>query len=285
MYGRLVVCFFLLCIFARLSVYAGGGWTHKKGRGFFKIEGRSITGRSLLNDAGEPEELVPTVYLGFFSLYGAYGLRDDLDVVFNLPFVYNQVSGIPSGLRKETQRTRTPKLGDTSVGLQYALLRDQPFVLSASLAVGFPTGMNDDDPFDYLQTGTGVWREGVGLHFGYATGETWYVKGGFHYNNRSGGYSTTLGGDLGGGYFLMSRRLLLAASVWSVLSLRDGDYENPEQRYTVYANNTEYVAFGISASYYLMPEVLGFSVGLDGAFMGRNILGAPSLHAAVFYNL
>ena len=284
MVSRLSFCLFLFFVLSfSSSAYAGGGWTNGRGAGFFKLESRLLSGNVLLNDKGEPVTLTPSVSVGIVSLYGAYGLLDTLDASLHVPYVYNSVSGISNGISEDAQSTFA--LGDVSLGLHYGVLRDRPFVLSLSADLGLPTGTNSSDGMDYTQTGTGVWRRGVGVEAGYATTDAWYLTGGLRYDDRSGGYSTTLGGEVRGGYFLLDRRVLLSAGFWSVFSLRDGDYQNPSQRFTVYANDTEYVAFGVAASYYFVPETMGLSVGFDGALMGRNILGVPSFHASVFYDL
>ena len=279
---RICSCLLVALSFFHLA-HADKGWTKKKGKGYFKLETRSLFGRSLLNENGEALSITPHVYLGVLSLYGAYGITDFLEISCNVPFVYNQVTDISHGISSSTQRTTS--LGDASLGLRYGLLRDQPFVLSAAVDVGFPMGYNEDDPLEYTQTGTGVWRGSASIGFGYATTDRWYVKGGVDHSRRSGGYSSTVGAELGGGHFFMSRRLLLSAGVWGTFSLRDGAYENPTQRFTVYANDTEYVAFGLSGAYFVVPETLGLSLGADGAFMGRNILASPSFYASIFYNL
>ncbi|MCY4418534.1 MAG: transporter [Cytophagales bacterium] len=269
----LCLCFSLL--------HAGGGWTLKKGRGFFKTESRFLSGNSFFGDDGLVVSGLGNTSFYIHSFYGEYGLSDRFNLIGNIPLVWNQYQ--PVNQNPENLRTQIFGLGDIQLGLKYGFFQDKKYVLSTSLYLGIPTGTNPDANLSYVQTGDQEFNQQIQVDGGLSLYPIpAYVSLGTYYNHRTQSYSEEIGGYVQAGYSLNRWMIKIFAS--ANFSLRNGSRVNPVQRYSIYLNNSEYLAFGPEIGY-RVGEKLALGVGVDLAAVSRNILATPSFSAYLHYEL
>ena len=239
-----------------------------------------MLGSSFYNSLGEAVE-IPKTAVYTTSIYGELGLFWGLNLIANIPiFIHTSQEGEDS-----TNTRRLGGAGDITLGLEYGIIRNSPFVLSVSVLLGLPTGEDEVSADKLLQTGDGEFNQKFLLEAGFSFFPfPAYVSGGVSFNNRTEDFSDEGGFRLEGGVDFL-RIFFAKVEFTSVFSLDNGDKVHPSNLYSLYLNNTQYNAFGGSVGVYLLPGRLGISLGADGAFSGTNILATPSYYGSVFFRL
>ena len=134
---------------------------------------------------------IPTLGDYTFSLYGEYGLRDDLTLVAYLPFykriTLNKQVGRPSGF-VYFAGDDVNGIADAQLGLRYRLAHLGATVISAALTLGVPLG--DDSQPNGLLTGDGEANQLLALQIGHSLYPApAYFNVDIGFNNRVKGYS------------------------------------------------------------------------------------------------
>ncbi|MEQ9378986.1 MAG: transporter [Imperialibacter sp.] len=261
---------------------AGGGWTSKKGHGYFKLEERWITADQFFDKEGN---IVPittsSIYLTNF--YGEYGITDRIDIIGTVPLIARNVLNE----RQFTLSGRTEpgdavtSLGDMLVGAKYGIIQDKAFVLAAGVYFGLPTGNPGGGNTMLLQTGDGEFNQllrlegGVSLHPIPA-----YATFGVGFNNRTKGFSEELHYNAEVGYTI-KEKVLVSAMIRNVSSFFNGDA--PDAVNGIFSNNTEYFAYGPQVAYLHKGGKMGASVAVDYALSGKNVLARPAWSVGIFF--
>ena len=257
-----------------------GAWTQTKGTGFYKL-GSQMTRGTEFRDMRGLGMTIPTLAEYTVSLYGEYGLRDDLTAVGYLPFfkriTLNKQVGRPSGFVYFAGDDVTG-IGDAQLGLRYRVAQKGATVISASLTLGLPIG--DDTQTNGLLTGDGEANQILALQVGHSFYPVpVYVSLDLGYNNRVDGFSDELLYAVEAGYTI---------GKWTaILRLRRTESrENGEDGVSggmggLYANNQSFLSYGPELIYAL-NERLGMSLGAAGASRVQNALSEPVFSFAVF---
>lgn len=282
--------FVLLFPFLIGQAYAGGGWPQPRGHGFFKlsqwwvIADQHYTGTGLID---------PNVTNGIFntSFYGEYGFTDRITGVVYFPFFsrayFNKSVSATTGEVLQAGEAIN-SIGDTDVSVTYGLAVNKPVVISATLTLGLPLGVDDGGSGQSLQTGDGEFNQMLRLDA--STARTFGRVNTFYtayagFNNRTNGFSDELrfGMEAGGSFF--NDKLLLILRLYGVRSLRNGVSGPLPANTSIFANNSEHLTFSPEIGYQLTDRV-GVSATYGQALAGRIIFANPSSYSlGVFFKL
>ena len=272
----------VLTLAISLPALAGGGWTKKKGEGYFKLGQSSLRATKFFEADGSTVDIVTTgVY--FTSLYGEYGLSDRWTTTFYVPFfsrvTVNKVE-FTSGRVIEGDDVNT--IGDSDIGLKYGIIRNKPFVLAGSLTLGLPLGTTSGGRTEALQTGDGEFNQLFQLEAGYGFQKApVFLSGGVGFNNRTKGFSEEFRYNAEVG-LKVKKKLLLIGRVAGVESFKNGDPVSTANG--LFSNNLEYVAVGSEVAYELNDN-LGFAAGFSSAVSGSLILAANTYSGGIYIKM
>ncbi len=272
----------LLALILPASVL-GGGWPQPKGKGFFKLSEFFLIGTGFYNDDGS-EQLgdFPTTTIYITNFYGEYGLTDRVTVGTYIPLFYRAVRNTQQFLSgaPDNEGDSRSSIGDIDVFIKYGLIYNKPFVLSASLTLGVPTGKSNG----LITSGDGEFNQLLKLEAGYGFQKIPLFLGlGAGYNNRTRGFSSEVHIDAEIGY-TFSEKITLIVKSRNLVSLRNR--EAPD------TSNTGIFGDRIS-TYTLGPEIfinnvfknIGFSANYFFNLGGRNTLVGAPFSAGFFMKL
>lgn len=282
----------ILClVFTSQQSFAGGGWVHNKGKGYFKLGQWWVITDKHYTSSGETD---PNITMGTFntSLYGEYGITDRLNAQIFFPFFsrsfHNEVVSGTTGSSNIPSRA-VNSIGDTDIGLKYGLITGKPVVLSAHLWLGLPLGKSDFDSNSTdvvpLLTGDGEFNQIVGLtastarSFGNINA---FTSLGFEFNNRTNGFSdeTRVNFEVGA---VIKDKLILAYKLRWLNSLQNGD-SSIENGASLFSNNVEYVGYTYEVAYNLTKKV-GVTANYSAVYSAKLIFANPSYSFGVYFNL
>lgn len=288
--GIQFIIFVLVFAISGQELLAGGGWPQPKGRGFFKLTQWWLIADQHYTSTGLID---PNLTNGIYntSLYGEYGFTDRLTGVLYFPFLSrayfnNSVSGT-------TGETLIPgeainSVGDTDLGIKYAILKKGPVALSATLTLGIPLGNDSGGTTGQLQTGDGEFNQliqvdaGTGFRIGKLPAYANVYTG---FNNRTNGFSDEFryGAEVGVS-FLKDKRLTAIFRFYGVESFQNGTLNSESTGTSIFANNSEHLTFAPEIAFDLTKK-WGVSVGTGLALRGRLIYAAPSYNVGVYFKL
>lgn len=275
---------------AASSVFAGGPWTQKKGKGYYKLSEWWLTYNQHYTDTGK---LDPNITTGVFttSLYAEYGFTDRLTgliyaPIFSRNYYNNQVSATTGEILQRGEALNS--IGDFDISLKYGLTAPGAKIpISATLTLGLPFGKTGKGDLTILQTGDGEFNQMIQIDAGtgFQLGNTQaYTSAYVGVNNRTQGFSEEFRYGLEFGVGLLDQKLWIISRLGGVESFQNGDTTADNTSTSIFANNSEYTSFGVEAAYYLTKNV-GVSASFASAFRGRIIAAAPSYSVGVFVDL
>ena len=165
--------------------YAGGGWTKKKGKGYFKLGQSAIVASQFFQPNGLVVDIT-TVSLYTSYLYGEYGITDRLEAVVYAPVFVRMTLNrqVLSGGEEVAAGDEYSGIGDINVGLNYGILQNGPWVMAGKLLIGVASGNPEGGSTRILQTGDGEYNQMLSL----ATSRA------FTYTSSLSGYATVEAG-------------------------------------------------------------------------------------------
>lgn len=273
------------------TVFAGGPWTQKKGKGYFKLSEWWIIFNQHYTDAGLID---PNVTTGIFNttFYGEYGISDRFTTMLYVPllsrnYMNNLVSATTGEVLVAGEAINT--LGDTDLGFKYSLTKPgSKWPVSATLTLGIPTGKQVAGTLENLQTGDGefnqIFQIDAGRGFQIKKKVSSYVSSYVGFNRRSNGFSEEFRYGIESGLGLMKNRLWIIGRLLGVESFKNGKTAETITSTSLFANNTEYTSYSFEAAYYVQKR-LGFSASYASAFRGEIIAAAPTYSVGIFYDL
>lgn len=272
----LVMC--SLCV----SEAQAGAWTQKRGRGFYKLEGRFIYAQRFFEPDGKIID-IPTLSDYTTSFYGEYGLSHRVTLIAYVPFykriALNRQIGEPSGFVYFAGDS-VSGFADSDVGVRFGLKQNRATVLSTRVMFGLPLGK--DEQQNGLLTGDGEFNQLLALELGHSFYPLpLYFSGELGFNNRTQGFSDELRYAAELGYTFWGNATLAMKFV-GVASLKNGADNVRGGMGGLYANNVSYLALGPSLFLQLNKNV-GVTAGIDGATYGQNVLAAPSYSLGIYF--
>lgn len=255
-----------------------GGWTQPQGVAFLKADSRMLRGDDFHELNGNGVQ-IPTLTDYTASLYGEYGLRDNVTFLGYVPFkriTLNRQVGRPSGFVYFDGDSETG-LGDAQIGLRYRLLQRGASVASLEVQLGLPLG--NETQGNGLLTGDGEINQSVHVQLGHL----FYPRRGYAgislgFNNRVDGYSDEwhYAAEIG---WSVGARWQLMLQVRGLESLENGDSAVTGGMGGLFANDQTLWAYGPTVSCRLGDYWL--SLGVEHSARARNAIAAPAISLAV----
>ena len=213
--------YILLFILSFVSYNAlGGGWPQPKGKGFFKLSQFFLIGKSFYNDDGsEQKDAFPTTGIYITNFYGEYGLTDRLTIGAYIPFLYRGVRNTQKFLSGKEDNVGEAKnlFSDIDLMVKYGIIYNRPFVLSASLTLGIPSGNSRG----LITSGDGEFNQLLKLEAGYGFQKIPAFLGfGVGLNHRTNGFSEEIHIDTEIGYTFF-QKITLIIKHRTLMSLRN----------------------------------------------------------------
>lgn len=285
---KIFVLILVLSAFSSSSLLAGG-WPQPVGNGYFKLFQWWVIADQHYTDSGLID---PNVTNAIYNtgLYGEYGLTKRVTGVVYFPFFSRAVFN--NTISATTREIIDPgeainSIGDTDVGVKYALTLNKPVALSATLRFGLPLGNAQGGNSGRLQTGDGEFNQllqvdaGTGFKIGKINA---YANAYMGVNNRTKGFSDEFhyGIEAGAGFF--NNKLTGIVRFLGVKSFKNGSLNDTVNSTSIFANNSEHFSFSPELAYQ-WNDKWGVSVGYATALSGRIIFANPSYSVGVFFKL
>ena len=261
-----------------------GPWPLKRGSGFYKLGFGFVRANQFYEPDGN-RIAIPTLADYTVSFYGEYGLTDRFTAVAYVPFMQrltlNRQVGAETGFEFfEGDAVTGP--ADMDFGLRVGLFQLGNTTVSSTLTLGIPVGDNQQE--NGLLTGDGEFNQmlsvGVGHSFYPAPA---YVSAEAAFNNRNQGFSDEFRVAAEAGYTLRNR-VTAIAKLRAQEPLRNGTDATVGGTGGLYASNQRYLVFAFEMAVQ-MTQKLGFSLSVEGATRGQNVLSAPAYSTGLYLNL
>ncbi len=271
----------LCCFLSQIAAFAGGGWTQKKGEGFFLLSQRMIVGTNYFNSQSN---IIASPGLAAFTtnLYGEYGFTDKLTGIFYSPFItaLSREAGVDSSGNIFT-KDNALGFGDIDLGVKYKLWSKNIHV-SASLTIGLATGDYTARETKTLHLGDGEYNQMLKIHASKSFKKGIFTSLFLGYNNRTSGFSDEIhyGGEIG----YSKNKFTGILKIYGRNSLFNEKPRKDSPIPGIYSDNLEYFSVSPQILYNLKGNI-GI-LGEAGFAMGsRNIIAAPSLTLGIYLNL
>ena len=262
------ITFLIAGFFFQTCTAFAGGWTHPKGKGYFKLNEQLIRSDSYFQPSGEKVEITDQSRYTT-SLYGEFGLVDRLTLVGYIPF-YQRISEDRPGSDTKTGT------GDWELGARIGLLTNGPTVVSLQVMAGLPLGDSFSEQEVGLFTGDGEFNQLFSLQVGHSLWPTpGYLKAEIGFNNRESDFSGELRYALEAG-FMVGEWIGVSGWIRGVKALGTGD------EWTL--NDQQYVSFGPEINFYITSNA-GIAAGVTKYTGAHNVLNAPAWDIGIFLKL
>ena len=264
-------------------------WSKGKGKGYYKLSAWYLKSDQHYTNTGAIDPNVTRTQFNT-SVYAEYGLTNKIDLIAYVPFFSraaqnNQVSGTNNNIIQNGESFNS--FGDVDFGARYAFYKKGKWAADVKLLLGLPTGDDSGGSDGSYQTGDGEFNQYLSTSLGYSTafnGLPFYAKTYIGYNNRSKGFSDEFRGGLEAGLNIFNRKFWIITRLNLVKSFKNGTLNAANSNGSIFANNVEYISFGIEGAYYITNK-LGISAGFDSAFSGKIIAANPSFTAGIFLDI
>lgn len=279
--------FVILVLLLPAFAEAGGGWPQPKDKWYLKIyQWWILSNQHYTSSGGIDPHATRGTY--FTNVYAEYGITDRLTGMAHIPFfaratVFEQVSGTTGQVISPGEAVNG--IGDMDFMLKYALVRNKPVVVAATLLLGVPTGISEGGSDGSLQTGDGEFNQMLRFDVSgsFKVGDKYpYVSGYAGYNNRTGGYSDEYVFGLEAGVVLGKWIPILRSDM--VFSTRNGDPNFNSDGTSLFSNNREYVSVAPELNYSINDKI-GISANVGMAVYGKLIFANPTYSLGMFFQL
>ncbi len=261
---------------------AGGGWTQPKQSGYFKLGQNMILASAYYQPDGTIIDIT-TIGLYTSSAYLEYGITDRVTTIAYLPFFVRNTlnrTTFTSG-RDPIAGDFVNAIGDADVSFKYGIVRDKPFVVSASLTFGLPLGETSGGRTRILQTGDGEFNQMFTLEVSRSFHPVpVYVTTLLSFNNRTKDFSDEFRYGLELGYTL-ANKWIMQIRFYGVESFYNGQAAGGGGN-SIFANNTEYLAITPEVAFKVQDHI-GISANAGFAAFGKKILATPNYGLGVFF--
>ncbi|MEO1655582.1 MAG: hypothetical protein AAFU64_18715 [Bacteroidota bacterium] len=259
------------------------GWVSNKGKGYFKLSQSFIRTDQFYSPAGTKIDIV-TNGLYMTSLYAEYGISNRFTLVANIPFfvrsTLNEVQFVSGneGLPGDELNA----FGDMELGIKFGLIRDKPFVLSAGLTLGIPSGNNSGGETQLLQSGDGEFNQLISLNAGYSIARAnIYLGASIGFNNRTQDFSEEFRFGFEAGYSPIPTFTALV-KIDGIESFQNGEALGATNG--IFSNNMEFITVSPELNYTFYKNY-GLSANVVIPVRGQRILAAPSYSVGLFWKL
>ena len=259
------------------------GWVSNKGTGFFKVGQTIIRSDQFFNPNGDSQDIT-TTSLYISSIYGEYGLSDRITAVVYAPLFFrltlNEVQFVPSN--EIIPGDEFNSVGDIDIGVKIGLIQNKPFVLSAGITLGIPTGNTGGGDTQLLQTGDGEFNQLISLQAGYGfpSGKA-FLGGSVGFNHRTEGFSEEFRFGAEAGYNF-TKNLTGILKLDGVESFKNGNVDGTSNG--IFSNNSEFLLITPELNY-TFKDTYGVTFNAAIPLRGENTLNAPAYSFGFFWKL
>lgn len=276
-----IFLFILISLSFLSEISLAGGWTQKKGKGYYQISSQIIRTDKYIDPTGN-ELTIPTIGDYTINFYAEYGLTDDLTAVTDFPFfrriTLNKLLGSQSGFEYFAGDSKTG-ISDFNIGLRYKLSDFGSTVISGALSFGIPVG--DSKQKNGLLTGDGELNQFFSIQAGHSFYPSpFYTSGEVGFNNRVKGYSDEIKYEFEIGYNI-SKKILLILKANGVETLRNGANNVLGGMGGLYANNQRYLNYGPVLNYFINDNI-GITAGIVEATSLQNTVSGFAYNLGIF---
>jgi hypothetical protein len=271
-----LILLFILIIFLMQSTAEAGAWTQKKGRAYYKMDFRYLSGTKLYSPDGVkiPIPKFTDITIGIF---GSYGITDKF-TGFISAALYKSVK-LDTTAAAFGSDTDVSGFGDIALGGKYRLAKFGKSVVSGKLILVLPTGKSEPD--SGLWIGSNDFHQTLGLEYGYSLYPVpAYLNAGVSFSNRSKGFSDQFNYAIEAGYRFF-KNLSLIVRFHGQVSFENGD-ENIYGGFGTFSNNQQFIAYNAELVYKFTNNV-GIKGYYESGTNGKNIISAPVFNFGLFF--
>jgi hypothetical protein len=266
----------LLIIFLMQSTAIAGAWTQKKGRGYYKMDFRYLSGTNLYSPDGVkiPIPKFTDITIGIF---GSYGITDEFTGFIGAA-LYKSVK-LDTTAAAFGSDTEVSGFGDIALGGKYRLAKFGKSVVSGKLILVLPTGKSEPD--SGLWIGSNDFHQTLGIEYGYSLYPVpAYFNFGVSYSNRTNGFSDQINYGIEAGYKFF-KNLSLILRFHGQVSFENGD-ENIYGGFGTFSNNQQFIAYNAQLVYKFSNN-FGIQGYYESGTNGKNIISAPVITVGLFF--
>lgn len=288
------VAILILISIMSTPIFAGGGWTKKKGKSYIKVSGWWIESKNFFN--GQGFDSSSNVDRGLFNVnvYLEYGISDKLTAIGYIPFFSRAYEnrevdqdGIESPQRPGGDLNT---FGDSEVGLKYQIYKNSAVSLAGSVILGLPFGdPGSSGEVPALATGDGEFNQILRFDAGFSilNNSNFSLYGNTYvgFNNRTEGFSDEFrfGAELGAG--LIENSLWLVQKLDLIESFENGDEVGQNNSGgSIFANNTEVMNLTTEIAYNFTKK-LGIAGSVAIPVSGSNVFADPAYSVGLYLDI
>jgi protein XagA len=263
-------------------VFAGGGWTPKKGEGFFLLSQRYIGGNFRANNFAKPIQASFATVMTT-NIYAEYGITSKWCGILYSPFFTSTFQNAGTDAEGNTfQKDKASGFGDVDLALKYRFYDEYGVNMAVSFWAGINSGKYAAGSTKQLHLGDDDFSQMLRLDVSKSIGSKNWMTFYTGFNNRTNGYSdeVRIGGEFG---YNRNGKLFAILKVDVKSSLFNGN-KIASTYAGIYSNNLEYFGFNPQVMY-KFKNGFGILAEMGFAAHARNIIAAPSFSGGIFYDL
>ena len=266
----------ILIIILMQSTAAAGAWTQKKGRGYYKMDFRYLSGTNLYSPDGVKIPIPKFTDMTFVA-FGSYGITDEFTGFIGAA-LFKSVK-LNTTDEEFGSDTEVSGFGDIALGGKYRLAKFGNSVVSGKLILVLPTGKSEPD--SGLWIGSNDFHQTLGFEYGYSLYPIpAYLNAGVSFSNRSKGFSDQFNYAIEAGYRFF-KNLTLIVRFHGQVSFENGD-KNIYGGFGTFSNNQQFIAYNAELVYKFANNV-GIKGYYESGTNGKNIISAPVVTVGLFF--
>ena len=271
----------LLTLSSSFTILAQSPWTKKKKEAYLQLSYTTITGYSELfgNPTYNTERKINDNTIQFYS---EYGITDKTTLVVNLPLKMVSSNDLTAN-NSSPITTDDSKIafGNIQLGLKHNFIHKK-WLLTGQINIEANTGSFEKD--SGLRTGYNAWTITPLIITG-TTFNKWYLQTFTGIDIRTNDYSSSfkLGGEIG---YKTLNWLWISGFLDGVASFHDGELQQSTSNILtgLYVNNQSFAGYGLKFIGEFNKKT-GATLGLGGAFGGRNVAKKPAITFGIYHKI
>lgn len=280
----------LLACFSGQALWAQSPWMRAKGKYYTQASFSMIPNyESIYADGDQKFALERELSDRTFSLYGEYGLMDNLTLKVAIPYKMleagDETRTEGPAIPPETDRGTLNAIGNVEIGLSREIMRGKKLIWAVHTLTKLPAAAVEDDDRTGLAAGYDAFTWQNGLSTGGSFGKLYaYLYGGFGLRTNDFSNYVDFNGEVG---YKVRDKMYVALNTQMIKSMEDGDVALPiyQQLTGLYANDQEFFA-GTLKFFAGFGEHFGASLGMT-AFnvFGNNVASQGVISFGVTYEV
>ncbi|MEN9331070.1 MAG: hypothetical protein RLZZ94_160 [Bacteroidota bacterium] len=240
-----------------------------KGQGQLDFKYQFTKFNSVFDNDGELKP-IPEIRYSSINLNARFGITDKIAGSIYAP-VFNTASNAESSDLKVTEAKSKSGIGDISIGINYALAKQNRIQPVISVYQNLGTGKNDSSG---LNTGFGDFANSIYFDLFYEVNSNWMINGNIGYQNRKKNFKNDFLGNI---YLNYNKPEKYAFSIFMKGKLPFSELSNEENivNYGLYKNSEGFLRYGAMGSICFrknMSLTVNYENYLKGQFIGNGAI-------------